>query len=332
MLMICERQCQETHSTCRKYLQIQGNDCRRLEKQQIMIGEPIVSIGLPVYNGEQYIRRALDFLLAQDYDNFEIIISDNASTDSTPKICREYAEKYPSIRFHSNAANIGVLANFEIVLGMAKGSYFMWAADDDRWSPNFVTTLVNELEGHPYAGIAMCAVKRVKGDGNQLDVIRFYGRDDPNRKNHFKMAMALAAPPKKYNLFIYGLFRTHLLKGVMSRYSDHSWRERLLLCPLALASRFRYVDKILFSKTVYDNLQKRKWRSQDPDFNINKGDIAGLVKWITLLSKAVFKSSSITWYRKLYVVGPIYGKIRWKFSKISFKSVLLNKIGLKKST
>jgi glycosyltransferase involved in cell wall biosynthesis len=92
---------------------------------------PLVSIGMPVYNGERYIRKASDSLLAQDYENFELIISDNASTDETLRIFREYAAIDHRIKVYVHSHNLGAFTNYKNVLELAQGKYFMWAAVDD---------------------------------------------------------------------------------------------------------------------------------------------------------------------------------------------------------
>jgi glycosyltransferase involved in cell wall biosynthesis len=102
---------------------------------------PQVSIGMPVYNGAKFIREALDSLLAQTFTDFELIISDNASTDETEKICREYAAKDDRIRYVKQVANLGAVANFQFVLYEALGEYFMWAAADDIWADNWIKEL-----------------------------------------------------------------------------------------------------------------------------------------------------------------------------------------------
>ena len=94
---------------------------------------PTVSIGMPVYNGEKYIREALDSLLAQTFTDFELIISDNASTDDTGVICREYAARDPRVRYVRQSENRGAMANFQPVLDKARDEYFMWAAANNRW-------------------------------------------------------------------------------------------------------------------------------------------------------------------------------------------------------
>jgi glycosyltransferase involved in cell wall biosynthesis len=116
-----------------------------------MSNVPQVSIGLPVYNGEPFIREALDSLLAQTFANFELIISDNASTDRTEEICREYAGRDARIRYIRQMENIGASANFQFLLGEANGKYFMWAAADDIRSVSFLEFNLKFLENnHDY--------------------------------------------------------------------------------------------------------------------------------------------------------------------------------------
>ena len=100
-----------------------------------------VSIGMPVYNGAKYIREALDSLLMQTFCDFELVISDNASTDDTQAICEMYARKDPRIRYWRAANNRGASLNFQFVLDQAKGEFFMWAAADDRWDGDWVENL-----------------------------------------------------------------------------------------------------------------------------------------------------------------------------------------------
>ena len=85
-----------------------------------------VSIGLPVYNGEKYLEQALISILSQTYTDFELIISDNASTDRTQAICREYAAKDPRIRYYCNEENLGAAPNHNRVFELASGEYFKW--------------------------------------------------------------------------------------------------------------------------------------------------------------------------------------------------------------
>ncbi|WP_448526536.1 glycosyltransferase family 2 protein [Parathermosynechococcus lividus] len=109
---------------------------------QVIRENPKISIGMPVYNGARYIREALDSLLAQTFTEFELIISDNASTDDTEAICREYAAKDHRVRYIRQSQNLGASANFKFVLDEALGEYFMWAAADDVWDENWIEKLL----------------------------------------------------------------------------------------------------------------------------------------------------------------------------------------------
>ena len=100
---------------------------------------------MPVYNGERYIREALDSLLAQTHAAFELIISDNASTDGTEAICQAYALSDPRVRYFRQTKNLGASANFRIVLGEAKSKYFMWAASDDAWDPGWISEMLEAI-------------------------------------------------------------------------------------------------------------------------------------------------------------------------------------------
>lgn len=112
-----------------------------------LIMKPVVTIGMPVYNGETFIREALDSLLAQTFTDFELIISDNASTDGTDASCRKYAERDSRIRYIRQAENRGAVANFQFVLDEAVGKYFMWAAADDMLgTAETLSNLVKSLD------------------------------------------------------------------------------------------------------------------------------------------------------------------------------------------
>jgi glycosyltransferase involved in cell wall biosynthesis len=115
----------------------------------IQTASVLVSVGVPVYNGGKFLARALDSLLAQTHRHLEIIISDNASTDDTADICSRYAQKDNRIVYHRQPANLGASANFETVLRLAQGEFFMWAAHDDWWAPPFVEQNLRVLVSQP---------------------------------------------------------------------------------------------------------------------------------------------------------------------------------------
>lgn len=107
---------------------------------------PLVSIGVPVYNDEKWLRRSLDHLLQQDYYNIEIVIADDLSTDGSSKICREYADKDPRIRFFQNKFNFGAVGNHRFVFELSTGDYFAWGSGHDYFHPSFVSRCLEILE------------------------------------------------------------------------------------------------------------------------------------------------------------------------------------------
>jgi glycosyltransferase involved in cell wall biosynthesis len=106
---------------------------------------PLVSIGMPVYNGERFIRHALDSLLAQDYAKFELIISDNASMDGTQEICMEYAARDKRVRYYPSRVNMGAAWNANRVFELSSGEYFMLAGCHDLWARSFISKCVGIL-------------------------------------------------------------------------------------------------------------------------------------------------------------------------------------------
>jgi glycosyltransferase involved in cell wall biosynthesis len=111
--------------------------------------EPIVTLGVPVYNGEAFVAEALESLLAQTYRNFEIVISDNASTDRTAAICQEFAARDSRIRYVRQKENRGSVNNFNCLVALARGRYFKWAASDDICCPTYLESVVAVLEAEP---------------------------------------------------------------------------------------------------------------------------------------------------------------------------------------
>lgn len=210
---------------------------------------PAVSIGIPVYNGARFLGRALDALLAQERISFEILVSDNASTDATREIAEAYAARDSRIRVSRSASNVGVEANFARVLEAASGTYFMWAACDDWWAPEFLATLVAALEKCPDAVVAMSAVERIDESGQPVDIVRFAGASDPARLSPWELTLQLAGG-RPYHLFIYGLYRTSFIKRAFTGFAPVIAADRLFMCRVAMAAPFVYVDEVLHRRVV----------------------------------------------------------------------------------
>lgn len=125
----------------------------------------LITIGMPVRNEARFIAQALDSLVVQAQGNLELLISDNASTDATPDICREYASRYPFIRFNRFEDNVGAMENFHFVLREARGEYFMWASGHDLWDADFASQCGSMLDRFPGAVLAFGCTRWVDADG-----------------------------------------------------------------------------------------------------------------------------------------------------------------------
>lgn len=133
---------------------------------------PTVSIGVPVYNGADYLREALDSILSQTFDDLEVIISDNASEDDTQLISEEYAAKDPRVRYERNETNRGAAWNYNHVVVLARGKYFKWAAHDDWLAPAYIERCVAELESSDSVALVYPRTILVCEDPAERD---FYG-------------------------------------------------------------------------------------------------------------------------------------------------------------
>jgi glycosyltransferase involved in cell wall biosynthesis len=110
---------------------------------------PVVTMGVPVYNGERYLSACLDSLLAQTFEDFVVIVGDNASTDRTQEIARDYCSRDPRVRYHRNPVNVGCPRNFVKVFELSDTPYFRWAAADDLTAPQMLEQCIAILDGRP---------------------------------------------------------------------------------------------------------------------------------------------------------------------------------------
>ena len=133
---------------------------------------PLVSIGLPVFNGMPYLPDALASLLDQDEPNIEIILSDNASQDATEEYCRAVASRDSRVRYVRHEVNRGAAANFQYVLSVSTAPYFAWAAHDDAYSRSFVSTCLSVLKAHPESALCVPAHRRIDETGTVISIRR----------------------------------------------------------------------------------------------------------------------------------------------------------------
>ena len=139
-----------------------------------------VSIGLPVWNGQEFLPKALDSLLAQTFSDFELVISDNASTDATEAICTAYGAKDGRIRYYRNHENIGLQANTQRVLDLATAPLFMWACHDDVWDRTYLAKMVEQLDRDPSLVLAGCNATSIDERGTLRTFYDLHAVYSPN--------------------------------------------------------------------------------------------------------------------------------------------------------
>jgi len=207
---------------------------------------PKVTIGMPVYNGATTIRRALDGLLAQSFDDFELIISDNASTDATAEICQEYAARDSRVRYVRQSENIGASMNFRFVLFEADTPYFMWVAADDLWAPSFLARHFAVLEADP--GIVL-SQSRVLFTMNGHPI---YISDGTFALPHDETGNVVAyLTDPSDNSRYYGLFRTAVLQAVFPDRSFFALDWAVAAATLHFG-RHHEIDDILMIRDITD--------------------------------------------------------------------------------
>lgn len=211
----------------------------------------LVSIGLPVYNGARFLKRALDSLLMQTYRNFELIISDDASSDETPAIIAEYIKKDARIRGVRHEDQRGAGANFRSVVVASRGEYFMWAADDDWWEPTFIETLMRALEKHPAYKIAMSSFERVDIDENVVGNVSFTGNYNITMWNERTILRHMMRWNTPFHYTLYGLFKREFLTKLFSRpFPKCVAPDRVFMSEASLATRIYGSPDMLWHKTV----------------------------------------------------------------------------------
>jgi len=169
---------------------------------------------MPVYNAEKYIREAIDSLLAQTYTEFELIISDNYSTDGTEAICRKYLSLDPRVRYIRQHQNQGAPANFDFVLNHAVGEYFMWAASDDVWDVRWISALLSAIKDTN----SQAAFGKIQCIDENSELFDHYANDStfnyrgPPLLRQIKYFMEFEGAGKANP--IYGLWRTEALRSI----------------------------------------------------------------------------------------------------------------------
>jgi glycosyltransferase involved in cell wall biosynthesis len=203
---------------------------------------PRVSIGLPVYNGKNFLEEAIKSILSQTFEDFELIISDNASTDQTEEICCTYKARDKRIKYYRNRENVGGARNLNRVFALSSGEYFKWAAHDDVCRPNFLLRCVEVLDRDPSVVLCHTEAASIDADGQLIkkwDAISELGSSIP--QNRFRAALAIG----EEIFFVWGLIRTNILSKT-PLLGGFIGNDRALFSRLSLYGRFHQVPEVLF--------------------------------------------------------------------------------------
>jgi glycosyltransferase involved in cell wall biosynthesis len=233
---------------------------------------PRITIGMPVYNGEQFLRQAVDSLLDQTYRNFELIICDNCSMDATEDICRSYAAADKRVRYHRNASNIGAPRNFNLAFSLSNTEYFKWAGADDICAPDLLERCVEILDRQPDA--VLCYPKTTWIDENSAP-IKVY--DD-------QLSLPFAAPHQRLSHLLwsirqcnanFGLIRSRIMNRT-ELFGSFPNSDVPFLAELALYGKFVEVPEPLFFRRVHSLSVHRYPTAQQRMVIFDPGSVARL--------------------------------------------------------
>lgn len=228
---------------------------------------PKVSIGIPVFNGQEFLPELLDSLLAQTFGDFEIVICDNASSDRTPQICRAYERRDSRVRFIPNERNLGAVENFNRAFALSTAPLFKWAAHDDIYHEAYLDTCVGLLEEYPDAVLAHTANAFIDEEGEILPFEQETGSFvDPKAEKRYwadapsigDSAVAIARfwqvlTRARWGTHMFGVIRREILQRT-SLLPTFAGSDRAMLAELALLGRFRCSSERLFQKRLHANV------------------------------------------------------------------------------
>jgi glycosyltransferase involved in cell wall biosynthesis len=220
------------------------------------MSDPLVTVGLPVYQGEEFIDEAIRSIRSQTHGDLELIISDNGSTDATEEICRTHASEDGRIRYHRSPVNRGSSWNYCRLVNLARGTYFKWASHDDVLLPTYLERCVDVLQAHDEVVLVQTAVAEIDHRGAELRRFPLSGvatRGGPGRR--FSSVVLREGPCFP----VFGLTRLGVLRrtGLLGPYNGH---DRPLLAELALHGRYVHLPEKLFLSREHPGRSIRAYR------------------------------------------------------------------------
>lgn len=240
--------------------------------------EPLVSVGMPVFNGENYLDEAIRSVLVQTVDDLELVICDNASTDRTAEICQDHAASDRRVVYARNAANLGAIPNYNKAFDLAQGRYFKWLAHDDRILPAFLEETTRALESDPSAVLCNSVVEYIGRNGQRLanyETVLKDGADD--------------SPSHRFGALI---LRSHSVVDVFATFRRSAWlgnrkgsfhgEDRAFLAYMALKGRLIQVKNPLNQMREHPNRYTRAVRSSRDRLSWHDTSRKGQINFPTL--------------------------------------------------
>ncbi len=217
-----------------------------------MSAVPRLSIGLPVYNGEEFLAESLDSLLSQTFDDFELIIADNASTDGTEALCRRYAKQDSRVRYLRLPQNVGCAPNHNLVFAESRGELFKWASDDDLYARDLLQRCVDALDENPAAVLAHSWTVMIDPAGDVTQAVRY------------PLTSASASAPERFRSLLFasggdddnGVLRSRVLRSCAPHGSYHH-ADRVIVAELVLHGPFLQVPDWLYFRRDHPNRSER---------------------------------------------------------------------------
>ena len=244
---------------------------------------PRLTIGLPVYNGENYLTQAIDAILSQSFTDFELVISDNASEDGTAEICRDYCRRDSRVIYHRQERNLGAAGNYNGLVARARGEFFKWATHDDYILPGYLEKCVAALDSHP--DVILSYPRTVLFDEEADTRVEFDERlhltqDQPHERfNRLIVDIRLCSA-------VVGVIRTDVLRKtrLIDKFSGSDF---VLLVELCLLGKFFEVPEYLYCRREHAGRSLRR--------NVKTADVD---KWFDSLSKGSTRFPQVRLFRE----------------------------------
>jgi glycosyltransferase involved in cell wall biosynthesis len=209
---------------------------------------------MPVFNGERYLAETLESILQQEFDDFELVISDNASTDSTWDICRDYDDRDPRIRLIRNETNVGAAGNYNVTVSRARGELFKWAAYDDLLASTMLKSCVAALDASG-DDVLLAYPQTMLIDGEGAIIGPYEDGLDLRSDNAYRRVARFARHWSLCNA-VMGVFRTDALRrtGLIRPYVSS---DIVLLAEVATLGRVVEVPGRLFYRRLHDRSSRQ---------------------------------------------------------------------------